>query len=223
LIARYDVNKNGVIEKREVIRAISDYFSGVEGLTKADVIRLISIYFDRGGGPGTTDPPGEVTLSSGQPQVGTELAATLTDADEGIADVIWLWERSTDQDSWSAISGAESASYTPVDADGGKYLRATASYTDGYGTDTADATGADAVTSTSNMPPSFPADTAPRSVDEDASVGADVGPPVSATDPDDDALTYTLGGADMADFAIDPATGQLKTKSPQPCPPVSRR
>jgi hypothetical protein len=46
LIARYDVNKNGVIEKREVIRAISDYFSGVEGLTKADVIRLISIYFD---------------------------------------------------------------------------------------------------------------------------------------------------------------------------------
>ena len=133
LIARYDVNKNGVIEKREVIRAISDYFSGVEGLTKADVIRLISIYFDGGGGPGTTDPPGEVTLSSGQPQVGTELAATLTDADEGIADVTWLWERSTEQDTWSVISGAESASYTPVDADVGHYLRATASYTDVHG------------------------------------------------------------------------------------------
>ena len=48
--------------------------------------------------PPVTDQPGEVTLSSDQPQVGTELVATLTDADQGIAEVTWLWERSTDQD-----------------------------------------------------------------------------------------------------------------------------
>ena len=83
--------------------------------------------------PPPQDQPGEVTLSSDQPQVGTELVATLTDADEGIADVTWLWERSTDQDTWSVISDAESASYTPVEADVDQYLRATASYTDGHG------------------------------------------------------------------------------------------
>jgi hypothetical protein len=35
---------------------------------------------------------------------------------------------------------------------------------------------------------------------------------VSATDPDGDALTYALGGADADHFAINSATGQLSTK-----------
>ena len=39
----------------------------------------------------------------------------------------------------------------------------------------------------------------------------DIGAPVKATDADDDMLTYTLGGADMASFDIDSATGQLMT------------
>ena len=38
-----------------------------------------------------------------------------------------------------------------------------------------------------------------------------IGSPVTATDADDDTLTYTLGGDDMASFAIDSATGQLMT------------
>ena len=40
---RYDVNENGVIEKREVIDAIRDYFNEV--ITKVQVIEVIRLYF----------------------------------------------------------------------------------------------------------------------------------------------------------------------------------
>ena len=39
----------------------------------------------------------------------------------------------------------------------------------------------------------------------------DIGAPVTATDANDDALIYALGGTDTASFDIDPATGQLMT------------
>ena len=45
LIARYDANGNGAIEKSEVIQAIDDYLFGeANAITKADVIRLIDLY-----------------------------------------------------------------------------------------------------------------------------------------------------------------------------------
>ena len=46
LVARYDANNNGIIEKNEVIAAINDYLFG-EGdaaISKGDVIRLINLY-----------------------------------------------------------------------------------------------------------------------------------------------------------------------------------
>ena len=46
---------------------------------------------------------------------------------------------------------------------------------------------------------------------ENTPAGEHVGAPVVATDADNDVLTYTLSGADMASFAIDSATGQLLT------------
>ena len=54
-----------------------------------------------------------------------------------------------------------------------------------------------------------------RDVAENTAAGMDIGAPVTATDTDRPAqvLTYTLGGADMASFAIDSATGQLMTKA----------
>ena len=67
-----------------------------------------------------------------------------------------------------------------------------------------------------NEAPEFPdTETGARSVDENTAAGEDIGAPVAATDPDEgDTLTYTLGGADMASFAIDAATGQLMTSAP---------
>ena len=44
LVARYDVNANGKIEKSEVIAAIKDYLFGGVGITRADLIRLINFY-----------------------------------------------------------------------------------------------------------------------------------------------------------------------------------
>ena len=56
-----------------------------------------------------------------------------------------------------------------------------------------------------------------RMVAENSAAGTDVGDPVVATDSDrgdQDTLVYTLGGADMASFTIDSATGQLSTSAP---------
>ena len=60
-------------------------------------------------------------------------------------------------------------------------------------------------------PPSFDADTAARSVAEFSPADTAVGEPVAATDPEGDALTYSLDGTDAASFRIDAATGQLYT------------
>ena len=46
---------------------------------------------------------------------------------------------------------------------------------------------------------------------ENTGSGMDIGAPVTATDANDDTLTYTLVGTDAASFDIDPATGQLMT------------
>ena len=60
-----------------------------------------------------------------------------------------------------------------------------------------------------NNPPIFPSDIVVHHIPENSSPGTNVGEPVTATDSDGDTLTYTLGGADMADFEIDSASGQI--------------
>ena len=46
LVARYDTNGNGTIEKNEVIKAINDYLfgEGDEAISKPEVIKLINLY-----------------------------------------------------------------------------------------------------------------------------------------------------------------------------------
>ena len=63
-----------------------------------------------------------------------------------------------------------------------------------------------------NSQPAFPSsEDGARSVAENTAAGANIGAPVGATDADNDALTYTLGGDDAASFTIVPSTGQLQT------------
>ena len=50
-----------------------------------------------------------------------------------------------------------------------------------------------------------------RSVAENTSSGIDVGSPVSATDEDDDTLTYSLSGTDAGSFRIGRISGQIRT------------
>ena len=52
-----------------------------------------------------------------------------------------------------------------------------------------------------------------RSVAENARPGIAIGRAVTATDVDDDPLLYTLNGPDATSFAIDPTSGQLRTRA----------
>ena len=158
------------------------------------------------------DEAGAVALSLSEPDVDVPITASLTDPDGGLDRVVWSWARSADQTAWTAISGAALAAYTPVAADKGSYLRATASYTDGHGPRKS-AQAATAAPVPSNFAPVFPnaqSGAIQRSVAENMNVGETVGAPVAATDAEDDALTYALGGADAALFTIDPDTGQIR-------------
>ena len=78
---------------------------------------------------------GTVTLSAATPRVGEALTAAVADADGGVTGVGWVWERSEDRSTWTAIDGATSDTYTPVADDEGHFLRVTASYTDRRGPD----------------------------------------------------------------------------------------
>jgi len=65
-----------------------------------------------------------------------------------------------------------------------------------------------------NRPPVFTdGDNTTRSIVEHLPPNRNIGKPVSATDTDDDRLTYSLSGSDAAAFSIDSSTGQLKTKA----------
>ena len=66
-----------------------------------------------------------------------------------------------------------------------------------------------------NTAPTFPSSTATHSVAENSPAGTDVGNAVTATDADNDPLTYTLEGTDAASFALVTTAGsaQIRTRS----------
>ena len=172
------------------------------------------------------DEKGTVSLNP-QPQQGMEVTATLVDLDNpdnDIASVDWQWARSSSRSGgFTDIPNTNQATYTPVEDDTGKYLRATATYTDGHGG------GKSAhVVSTSRTlweatgnPVFRDGESATREVEENARAGTNVGAPVAATDirstGTPERLTYSLsdtvtnsGHTDL--FEIDTRTGQIKVK-----------
>ena len=164
------------------------------------------------------DEPGTVTLTTltGVIQARVEVTAALTDDDEVTGSVDWQWSQSPNgRTDWANISGE---TYTPADAFERRYIRATASYTDGHGS-LKTARGVSprvAKAPPVNSPPAFPStEDGRREVAEDATGGAAVGAPIVATDLNagdsvvNAALSYSLSGTDAATFAIDAATGQL--------------
>ena len=129
---------------------------------------------------------GTVELSPLQPQVGTLLTAELTDPDGNPSRVSWQWARG-DSVGGPFANISSGSSYTPVAADVGKHLRATASYTDPQGSGkNANEVSTHAVRAAkaTNDAPVFSAATATRSVDENAVTGANIGTAVTATDAD---------------------------------------
>ncbi len=164
---------------------------------------------------GNVQEPGTVRLSLLEPVVGIELTATLADPDDVFGSVTWLWESSPDRASWNAASGATSAAnYTPVVADVGAYLRATASYGDGADAgQSAQAVSAHPVREPrgGHTPVFTDGASTTRHTTKTAPPGVNIGAPVAATDGDNDRLSYTLAEADMVSFDIDESFGQLRT------------
>ena len=161
------------------------------------------------------EEPGTITLSTVQPQEGTAFTATLDD-DDGPTGTTWQWYRTSSRGSTgAAITNANSRSYTPVADDVGSYLRAVASYDDGHGDDkSATAVSANRVQEAppAPEPPVFPADgDYGRSIRENLRAGSNVGAPVTATDGNNDRLTYSIAASD--EFEIVESTGQLRTRA----------
>ncbi len=161
------------------------------------------------------DDAGMVTLSSDSPEVEVELDARLLDPDRAIHDLEWQWQSAdtNPSDTWTDISGATSASYTPVTADAGKFLRTKASYGDGQGSGKeATSAATNAVIAPDNRSPQFnEGATATRTVSENAGAGTRLGAAISALDPENDTLTYSLStDSDSDKFAVDAGTGQME-------------
>ena len=152
----------------------------------------------------------ELTLSDPRPLIDVPYTASF---EQGTGDVVqsptWQWSRSTSRNSGHvAIIGATAATYRPVTADSGYYLRVTASYNDGHGARTLQATSelATAATSASNEPPAFPVPlftggATGLSVRENATAGTLVGTAPQATDPESKPLRYSLA---VTGFTTDP-------------------
>ena len=182
------------------------------------------------------DEDGTVSLSRTQIRVGVPVTASLSDPDGSISGLSWQWSitAATAQDATpdGDIEDANSDTYTPVAGDVGGTLTATASYTDGEGSEKSMAGVAANVVAvdTRNKPPVFEDQDAETdgvqnesttrkvaentkalagSDDDDAPTATDgtadnVGSVITATDPDPntEALIYTLGGADADKFRV---------------------
>ena len=168
------------------------------------------------------EEPGTVTLTTDTEHISArvEVTAVLTDPDGSVTGVTWQWSQSPNgRTGWANIAGADQDTYTPLDGHEDRYIRATASYTDGHGANKI-AHGVSprrvAEPPPVNSAPAFPStENGRREVAEDAGDGDTIGDPVAATDLNagdaavNDPLVYSLTGTDAASFTINAATGQL--------------
>ena len=108
---------------------------------------------------------------------------------------------------------------SPVDAGGDNVYELTVQVTDGKdavgNADTSvDDTIALTITVTDvNEPPRFDSSAVELEIDENIATNTNFGDPILASDPESDALTYSLVGADSHWFDVDPSSGQIKTKA----------
>ena len=156
------------------------------------------------------DETGNLSLFPQNIRVGSALTATLTDPDD-VGTTAWTWERSmSGTGSWQTISGATSLTYTPVANDIDHYLRVSANYSDSFGSKSLSAISDNQVLAPPpNFPPEFSSATATREVAENSGAPTPVGAAVTATDAENEQLTYSLSGADAASFAIGSTSGQI--------------
>ncbi len=168
-----------------------------------------------------SDDPDTMDTDETLPAFQTRFTATLEDGDTPITNLSWQWARSSNE----PIEGATSSGYTAVAEDVGRTLRVTATYRDNRSSDPMDPTNiTEKIVAASlrsrigdtrpegNTQPEFAESTDTRTITSGTTAGRGIGARVRASDDNGDVLTYMLRGRDANKFAIDTATGQLRTK-----------
>ena len=150
-------------------------------------------------------------LPNGRTPEGRPYASPAPRTSDARGALVWTLEgpdadRITVAGATGAISMTARDHEAPEDADGNNVYEATLRVTDEDGVRGA-APFSVTVTNVNEAPFFDPAAELSLEIREGAT--GPVGPPFAASDPDGDALTYSLAGADAASFAIGPASGQL--------------
>ena len=139
---------------------------------------------------------------------------TATDAD---GDTLIYTLSGTDGASFSVVStSGQLQTKAPLDYEKKKAYSVTVTVSDGDRTDTIRVaiTITDVDETVKTHAPVFATDRVTRFVAENTPADVKIGRPVSATDADNDTLTYSLGGTDAVSFSIVSSSGQLKTHAP---------
>ena len=158
------------------------------------------------------DYPGTVALSRRTPAMDSPLTATLTDPD-GVTGETWTWSWSdTVTGAFTIITGENTATYTPVTEDVGRYLKASASYRDSIGVKSVEQVSDNPAVIGS--PPVFAEDSLTFTVDENVTTGT-IGT-ITATGSEGETITYSVGGDDETafneDFSLNSSTGVITVK-----------
>ncbi len=156
----------------------------------------------------------------------TRSVAENTASGQAIGDPVSATDADTSDTLTYTLGGTDAASFSIVDTSGQLQTNAmldhetknsyevtvTATDNSGASNNSATITVTINVTDVNNAPEFDEGSTTTRSVDKGTYPSKDLGAPVSATDADDDTLTYTLSGTDAALFEIDSTNGQLSNK-----------
>ena len=169
--------------------------------------------------PLAPDPPTVSAVSGNTTSVSVTWTAPGNTGRPRIASYDLQYKKSTEseqdwQDGPQNRTGT-SATISSLDADTDYDVQVRATNADGDGPWSGTGTGKTA--RPGNRAPDFGATSATREFQEDVgdavSSGEDVGAPVTATDLDNDSVTYTLEGSDAASFEIILTSGQIRTLS----------
>ena len=146
------------------------------------------------------------------------LTATLTDPD-GVTGETWTWSWSdTPTGTFTTITGENTATYTPVTEDVGRYLKAAVSYTDAFGAKSAEQVSENPTAT--QPPPEFAEDVVTFTVDENATMGT-IGTshghrtrgarPSPTRSGGDDRRQFPLRNFNE-DFSLNTSTGEITVK-----------
>ncbi len=142
--------------------------------------------------------------------IGTPVSAT--DAD---ADTLTYTLGGTDAASFGIIStNGQLQTRAPLDYEQKNTYAVIVTVSDGSARDTISVTIDVTDVKENNAPVFTEGSNTERSIAENTPAGRNIEDPVTATDEDEDVLTYSLSGVDAASFSIVSTTGQLQTRAP---------